>query len=154
MAGFYKERDLLEFLRKKTGKKETHLSHLSLLFRHGSQLIAFRARLVGGLPSFSAEPGAGDVLCRITPVVTDLPGFGRGAEDEPCCEASSAIVVYGDRYEIPIREDGTKVENRYSYFGAEGLSGCGGWGKREMEMYVVGGRKERRDGSKWMGFMK
>lgn len=40
-------------------RHETHLSHLSLLFLHGSQLIAFRA-LFGGAgraspPAFSAE---------------------------------------------------------------------------------------------------
>ncbi|TFK83344.1 hypothetical protein K466DRAFT_264991 [Polyporus arcularius HHB13444] len=37
---------------------KTHLSHLSLLFLHGSQLIAFRARLGGGRasgPPLSAE---------------------------------------------------------------------------------------------------
>ena len=38
-------------LRIKEKKKDNDLSHLSLLLRHGSQLIAFRARFVGGRPS-------------------------------------------------------------------------------------------------------
>jgi hypothetical protein len=50
----------------------THLSHFSLLFLHGSQLIAFLALLVGGRPSEDGSPeeeavGIGDVLDRTVP---------------------------------------------------------------------------------------
>lgn len=67
----------------------TDLSHLSLLFRHGSQFIALRARFVDGRPSpFS---GLGDLL-RTVPAVTDLLCFWReGAEEE--AEGSSAMEV-------------------------------------------------------------
>lgn len=78
----------LQILRKdvrdiEVAKKKTNLSHLSLLFRHGSQLMALRARFVGGLPSVLCSPdvpGVGDVLPRTTPaVVEDRAGFGRAA---------------------------------------------------------------------------
>ena len=52
----------------------TDLSHLSLLFLHGSQFMALRARFVGGRPS--PLSGLGD-LVRILPVVGDLMGFWR-----------------------------------------------------------------------------
>lgn len=42
---------------------QTYLSHLSLLFLHGSQLIALRARFVGGRGSCS--PGGGLVRERM-----------------------------------------------------------------------------------------
>ena len=63
-----------------------NLSHFSLLLRHGSQLIAFRARFVGGRPSVLCSPevpGGGEVLPRTTPAVDDLCGFGR-ATDAVC----------------------------------------------------------------------
>ena len=56
-----------------------------MLLRHGSQLIAFRARFVGGRPSVLCSPeapGVGEVLPRTTPAVDDLCGFGRAAADE------------------------------------------------------------------------
>ena len=59
-----------------------NLSHFSLLLRHGSQLIAFRARFVGGRPSVLCSPevpGVGEVLPRTTPTVDDLACFGREA---------------------------------------------------------------------------
>jgi len=61
-----------------------YLSHLSLLFRHGSQLIAFRARFVGGRPSLFCSPDIpdGGERLRTTPAVVDLRGFGRGAVGE------------------------------------------------------------------------
>ena len=66
-------------------KWNRNLSHFNLLLRHGSQLMAFRARFVGGRPSVlcSAEvPGVGEVLVRTTPAVEDLCCFGRaGGED-------------------------------------------------------------------------
>lgn len=67
-------------------KKKANLSHLSLLFRHGSQLMALRARFVGGLPSVLCSPdapGVGDVLPRTTPAaVEDRAGFGRATVEE------------------------------------------------------------------------
>lgn len=59
--------------------RKTDLSHLSLLFRHGSQLMAFRARLVGGRPSLSLE-GEEARGCTMPAVLFDLDAFGRGAE--------------------------------------------------------------------------
>jgi hypothetical protein len=56
-----------------------------LLLRHGSQLIAFRARFVGGRPSVLCSPeapGVGEVLPRTTPEVDDLCAFGRAGADE------------------------------------------------------------------------
>ena len=66
-----------------TESLENNLSHLSLLFRHGSQLIAFRARFVGGRPSLFCSPDVpGGERLRTTPAVVDLRGFGRGALGE------------------------------------------------------------------------
>jgi len=50
--------------------------------RHGSQLIAFRARFVGGRPSVLCSPevpGVGEVLPRTTPAVDALDCFVREA---------------------------------------------------------------------------
>lgn len=52
-----------------------YLSHFNLLFRHGSQLIALRARFVGGRPSPFCSPVGGEVLPRTVPVVVDLGCF-------------------------------------------------------------------------------
>ena len=61
--------------------QKTNLSHFSLLFRHGSQLIALRARFVGGRPSaFSPElDGGGEARERTVPALECL----RGAADGP-----------------------------------------------------------------------
>lgn len=45
----------------------TCLSHLSLLLRQGSQLMAFLARFVGGRPSVGGSVGGGDVRPRTMP---------------------------------------------------------------------------------------
>jgi hypothetical protein len=62
------------------------LSHLSLLFLHGSQLMAFRARLVGGRPSpfCSPAPGGGEILVRTVPAAEGLAFLDLGpvGEDE------------------------------------------------------------------------
>ena len=75
---------LFSYLEETQGKKNgQNLSHFNLLLRHGSQLIAFRARFVGGRPSVlcSAEaPEVGEVLPRTTPPVDDLAGFWRVGE--------------------------------------------------------------------------
>lgn len=82
-------------------KWNRNLSHFNLLLRHGSQLIAFRARFVGGRPSVlcSAEvPGVGEVLARTTPAVDDLCCFGR-AGGEACNDEGgfgSDIVARGE----------------------------------------------------------
>lgn len=47
---------------------EEYLSHFSLLFLHGSQFIALRARFVGGLPSLLLS-GGGEERVRTTPTV-------------------------------------------------------------------------------------
>lgn len=74
--------------------KYADLSHLSLLFLQGSQLIALRARLVGGRPSpfASEEPGGGDVLWRTVPAVVCLAGLGRGTVGEVGVLLSSAML--------------------------------------------------------------
>lgn len=61
MVGFYKTKGVSQGLLGRVLRR--YLSHLSLLFRQGSQLIALRARFVGGRPSAfcSAEPGGGEV---------------------------------------------------------------------------------------------
>jgi hypothetical protein len=73
------------------GRGRTYLSHLSLLFLQGSQLMALRARFVGGRGSWS--PGGGLVRERTEGVVVDAGRccFGRGAEDE----GGSALVSSG-----------------------------------------------------------
>jgi hypothetical protein len=82
-------------------KRNRNLSHFNLLLRHGSQLIAFRARFVGGRPSVlcSAEvPRVGEVLARTTPAVDDLCCFGR-AGGEVCKDEGgfgSDIVARGE----------------------------------------------------------
>lgn len=60
MVGFYRAKGVSQGLGRIFRR---YLSHLSLLFRQGSQLIALRARFVGGRPSAfcSAEPGGGEV---------------------------------------------------------------------------------------------
>jgi hypothetical protein len=62
----------------------TNLSHLSLLFLHGSQFIAFLARFVGGRPSpWWSLPVGGGVLDRTVPVVAlVLALFTRGPAGE------------------------------------------------------------------------
>jgi len=72
--------------------QETCLSHLSLEFRHGSQLIALRARFVGGRPSGLSEPGGGVVRCRTVPVV-ERAGFERTVEG--AMERWSSAMVWG-----------------------------------------------------------
>ena len=57
----------------------TCLSHLSLEFRQGSQLIALRARFVGGRPSALSEPGGGEVRCR-TVLIVDRAALDRTVE--------------------------------------------------------------------------
>jgi len=72
--------------------QETCLSHLSLEFRHGSQLMALRARFVGGRPSGLSEPGGGVVRCRTVPVV-ERAGFERTVEG--AMERWSSAMVWG-----------------------------------------------------------
>jgi hypothetical protein len=70
-----------------------YLSHLSLLFLQGSQLIALRARFVGGRPSPFCSPGLGDVLPRTVPVVVvDFACLCRGGTREGDAELSSGMV--------------------------------------------------------------
>jgi hypothetical protein len=82
---------------KRKGWCEDYLSHLSLLFRHGSQLIALRARFVGGRPSAvgSAEPGGGECLGRTVPEVVDLLDFCLADVGETTEEWSSAMAWRG-----------------------------------------------------------
>lgn len=72
------------------GGEYEYLSHLSLLFLQGSQLIALRARFVGGRGSWS--PGGGLVRERTVPAaVGGRCCFVRGAEEEEE-EGSLALV--------------------------------------------------------------
>jgi len=84
-------------LKQEKKKKKTNLSHLSLLFRHGSQLMALRARFVGGLPSVLCSPdvpGVGDVLPRTTPaVVEDRAGFERATVEEDMVGWLSSVII-------------------------------------------------------------
>ena len=101
VGSFGCKNDELIRLKRREKRWNGNLSHFSLLLRHGSQLIAFRARFVGGRPSVlcSAEvPGVGEVLARTTPPVDDLCCFGR-AGDEVCKDEGgfgSDIVARGE----------------------------------------------------------
>ena len=103
MAGsFGCKNDQLIRGKRRGGKWNRNLSHFNLLLRHGSQLIAFRVRFVGGRPSVlcSAEvPGVGEVLARTTPAVDDLCCFVR-AGGEVCKDEGgfgSDIVARGEK---------------------------------------------------------
>jgi hypothetical protein len=93
-------------------RNKTNLSHLSLLFRHGSQLMALRARFVGGLPSVLCSPdapGVGDVLPRTTPaVVEDRAGFGRPTVAEGMVGWLSSVIIVRVGYRGRRREGSRK----------------------------------------------
>jgi len=83
-------------------KGPTYLSHLSLLFRHGSQFMAFRARLVGGRLSacWSAADGDGETGRPLTTPAVRC-GFGRCSDGDTGW--SSGIVRAGNKKHWDIR---------------------------------------------------
>ena len=73
------------------GWRAAYLSHLSLLFLQGSQLMALRARFVGGRGSWS--PGGGLVLERTAPGVRCCFERWAGATEEGDEEEGSVGMV-------------------------------------------------------------
>ena len=69
-------------------RHDTDLSHLSLLFLHGSQLIAFRARLGGGRAS--GPPLSADSAVPFAPGERTRTCFVLGTDPEPEPEAVAA----------------------------------------------------------------
>ena len=101
------------------GSEGTHRSHLSLLFRQGSQFMAFRARFVGGLP-----PSSLSARGRTVPAVEfDFMTLGRGTPDPPA--SGSAMTSYSTR-----RSQGPVLHDKEG----RGRVGDGGERRRGVEV--------------------
>ena len=98
------------------GRARTYLSHLSLLFLHGSQFMALRARFVGGRGSWS--PGGGLVRERTEEVAAVVWRccFWRGAEGED--EGGSPLLMSSgmDGLLMPVPDRGPRLNPRFAFY--------------------------------------
>ena len=83
----------------------TYLSHLSLLFLQGSQLMALRARFVGGRGSWSPVSGLVRERTEAEVAACWRCFFGRGAEDE---QGSALLLSSGMDGLMPLRIEGRR----------------------------------------------